>query len=196
MAITDIQKVDYLWKKIGYAATKTQTKSATEESIPSPLQLRADKVMTQASSIPATLTLAIADTSGIVTAYSTVTPLELPQSAVGSGLTARGYDSSAPANMTFTTGLTDWISPEFGSTYFVRIFTHTASSVATAVANGTELAAAASGYEWFFDYQSGVLHFIGTSIPASVSGKSVYIVGARYTGAFGVVPTTITGGSF
>ena len=25
MAISDTQKVDYLWKKIGYAATKTDT---------------------------------------------------------------------------------------------------------------------------------------------------------------------------
>jgi hypothetical protein len=196
MAISDPQKVDYLWKKIGYSAAKTQTKSATEESIPSPLQIRGDKVMTQSASIPATLALANTDTSGIVTTYPTAAPLEMPQTPVGSGLTARGYDTSAPANMTFTTGLTDWISAEFGSTYFVRIFTHTAGSASTAVANGTELAAAASGYEWFFDYQAGVLHFIGTSIPASVSGKSVYIVGARYTGAFGVTPTSITGGTF
>ena len=69
MAISDPQKVDYLWKKIGYSAAKTQTKSATEESIPSPLQIRGDKVMTQSASIPATLTLANTDTSGIVTTY-------------------------------------------------------------------------------------------------------------------------------
>ena len=42
--------------------------------------------------------------------------------------------------------------------------------------------------EWFFDYQSGVLHFIGDNLPNGVnfSGKSVYIAGARYTGVFGV----------
>jgi hypothetical protein len=196
MAISDTQKVDYLWKKIGYSAAKTQTKVASEESIPSPLQIRGDKIMTDADRIPATFTAALTDTSGIVQVYSTTVPLELPQTPVGSGLSARGYDTSAPANMTFTTGYQDWVSAEFNSTYFVRVFTHTVGSASTAVANGTELAAASSGYEWFFDYQAGVLHFIGTSIPPSVSGKSVYIVGARYTGTFGVTPSSINGGSF
>ena len=57
MSITDTQKVDYLWKKIGYAATKTDTnanKKAPNEAIASPLLLRADKVWKLASSIPAT----------------------------------------------------------------------------------------------------------------------------------------------
>ena len=42
--------------------------------------------------------------------------------------------------------------------------------------------------EWFFDYQSGVLHFIGTNLPngISFSGKSVYISGGRYTGTIGL----------
>ena len=42
--------------------------------------------------------------------------------------------------------------------------------------------------EWFFDYQAGVLHFIGTNLPNGVNftGKSVYITGARYIGNFGV----------
>ena len=42
--------------------------------------------------------------------------------------------------------------------------------------------------EWFFDYQAGTLHFIGTNLPNGVSftGKSVYISGGRYTGEFGI----------
>ena len=42
--------------------------------------------------------------------------------------------------------------------------------------------------EWFFDYESGVINFIGTNLPngKSFSGNSVYIEGARYTGTFGV----------
>ena len=58
MAITDTQKVDYLWKKIGYGATKTDTnanKKAPNEAIASPLLLRGDKVWQQASSIPAVM---------------------------------------------------------------------------------------------------------------------------------------------
>ena len=54
MAITDTQKVDYLWKKVGYAAAKTDTtanKEGYNEAIPSPLQIRGDKVMTDSGQI-------------------------------------------------------------------------------------------------------------------------------------------------
>ena len=58
MAITDTQKVDYLFKKLGFAVTKTDTnsaKAAANESIASPLLLRGDKVWQQAGDIPATI---------------------------------------------------------------------------------------------------------------------------------------------
>ena len=155
MAVTDIQKVDYLWKKLGYGRAKTDQggdayKPATSESIPSPLMLRADKVMTFASSIPTSLP---ASSAGVVTVYPSATPLELPNPKVGSGTSARGYDDSGSTNRTWTTGLTDWIPPEFGSTYAVKVYIHTLGAVGTAVASGTELTAAGSGNsdEWFFD---------------------------------------------
>ena len=47
MAISDGQKVDYLFKKLGFGITKTDTnanKVAANESIASPLLLRGDKV--------------------------------------------------------------------------------------------------------------------------------------------------------
>ena len=47
MAILESQKVDYLWKKLGYGRTKTDVnanKKAFNESIPSPLLLRGDKI--------------------------------------------------------------------------------------------------------------------------------------------------------
>ena len=58
MAIPDNQKVDYLWKKIGYAAAKTDTeanKQGPNESIPSPLIIRGDKIMANSASIPGTI---------------------------------------------------------------------------------------------------------------------------------------------
>ena len=48
MAITDTQKVDYLFKKVGFGATKTDinsVKGATNEAIPSPLLIRGDKIL-------------------------------------------------------------------------------------------------------------------------------------------------------
>ena len=74
MAIADAKKVYYLWKKIGYGATKTDTnanKAAPNEAIASPLLLRGDKTWNQASSIPATMP---GSSSGVVTVYPTSAP--------------------------------------------------------------------------------------------------------------------------
>tara|TARA_Y100001937_G_scaffold108774_1_gene152752 strand:+ start:2889 stop:3902 length:1014 start_codon:yes stop_codon:yes gene_type:complete len=178
MAITDAKKVDYLWKKIGYGATKTDTnaaKKAPNEAIASPLLIRGDKTWNQASSIPATQP---GSSSGVVTVYPTSSPVETTN------------DGTATANRTWKTGLTDYIPPEFGSTYQVKVFIHTSGQAGSAASSGDQVFATGSGNndEWFFDYQSGVLHFIGANLPngISFSGKSVYICGARYTGTIGL----------
>ena len=181
MAITDTQKVDYLWKKLGYGATKTDTnaiKKAPNEAIASPLLLRGDKVWQQADDIPSVLPGASA---GVVTVY----PTSLPDECTA--------DLTSTTNRTWKTGLTDWIPPELGSTYQVKVYIHTSGDAANAASSGVQVFATGSGNddEWFFDYQSGVLHFIGSNLPNGVSftGKSVYISGGRYTGVFGVGAT-------
>ena len=176
MAIPDSKKVDYLWKKLGFGATKTDTnasKKAPNEAIVSPLLLRGDKVWNQAGSIPSVMP---GSSSGVVTVYPTSDPVETTA------------DATSTANRTWKTGHTDWIPPEIGSTYQVKIYIHTSSDAAGA-SGGDQVFATGSGNddEWFFDYQSGVLHFIGTNLPngISFSGKSVYVSGAKYSGAFG-----------
>jgi hypothetical protein len=185
MAISDTQKVDYLWKKLGYSLTKTDTngnKLAPNESIPSPLLMRGDTVWSQSSSIPGVLP---GSTTGVVTVYPTSTPREC------------SADITATPNRTWKTSLEDWISPEFGSTYQVKVYIHTASDAANAATSGTQVFATGSGNddEWFFDYQSGVLHFIGENLPNGVTftGKSVYIAGGRYSGTKGVAAAGSTG---
>lgn len=185
MAISDTQKVDYLWKKIGYAATKTDTvanKEGFNEAIPSPLQIRGDKVMTDSGSIPGTIP--VANTS-IVSVYTTSLPIECTN------------DATASTNRTWKTNVTDWISPEFGSTYQVKVYVNLSNSAGNAASAGTQLFASGSGNsdEWFFDYQSGVLNFIGTNLPSGVSftGRSVYVSGAEYIGGFGVAAAGSSG---
>ncbi|NDB64486.1 MAG: hypothetical protein EB168_02295 [Euryarchaeota archaeon] len=180
MAISDTQKVDYLWKKLGYGATKTDTnanKLAPNEAISSPLLLRGDKVWQQAADIP---TVQPGSSAGVVTVYPTSSPQECTA------------DNTATANRSWKTGVTDWIPPEVGSTYQAKVYIATASDAGNA-SSGDQVFATGSGNndEWFFDYQSGVLHFIGTNLPDGVSftGKSVYVAGARYTGTFGVGST-------
>lgn len=181
MAITDTQKVDYLFKKVGYGVTKTDTnanKLAPNESIPSPFLLRGDKVWAEAGDIPAVKPTADTDQ---VKLYSAVECTE---------------DITATANRTWKTGITDWIPPEFGSTYLVSVYIHTSGDAAGAevIANKVFVTGTNNNDEWFFDYQSGVLNFIGTNLPdgKSFSGKSVYITGAVYDGRFGVGDANVT----
>ena len=178
MAITDNQKIDYLFKKIGYGATKTDTNSqklAPNEAIPSPLLIRGDRVWKQAASIPA---VKPGSSSGVVTCY------------VGSSAIETTADNTATANRTWKTGVTDWIPPQFGSTYLVNVYVHTSGDAAGAATISNKVFVTGSGNndEWFFDYESGVLNYIGTNLPNGVNftGKSVYVEGARYTGEFGV----------
>lgn len=190
MSISEARKVDYLWKKIGYGATKTDTntnKSAPSEDIPSPLLLRGDKTWNQASSIPANMP---GSTTGVVTVYPTSAPVQTTAEA-----------SSTP-NRTWKTGSTDWIPPEFGSTYEVKVYLHTTGNAGSAASSGDRFFAAGgfnggSSDEWFFDYQSGVLHFIGSNLPnPSFSGKSIYISGARYSGTLGLQNNVADTGDF
>lgn len=176
MAITDTQKVDYLWKKIGYGRAKTDInsiKNATNESISSPLFLRGDQVWSQASLIPSTIP---GSNTQVVTLYPTTNPVEC------------SVDITSSTNRTWKTDITDWIPPEIGSTYLVKVYLHTPGQSGTAASSGTQIFGAGSGNddEWFFDYQSGTLNFIGTNLPSGISGKSVYISGAVYSGIKGV----------
>ena len=188
MAIADAKKVDYLWKKIGYGATKTDTnanKAAPNEAIASPLLLRGDKTWNQANLIPTTMP---GSSSGVVTVYGTSAPDETSN------------DATASTNRSWKTGLTDWIPPEFGATYGVKVYVHDTGSASAAAASGTRVFAGGSGNndEYFFDYQSGVVHFIGTNLPNGVnfSGKTVYVSGARYTGTQGLHNNVADTGDF
>ena len=183
MALADSTKVDFLWKKLGFGVTKTAppaNKEAFNESIPSPLLMRGDKVWQSSGDIPAVKPAA---TSTIVKIYQ--------DAAGGSDTIETTEDLTAPDNQTWKTNITDWIPTEFGSTYLVKVYVDNAGA-ANPQSTGTQLFQAGSGNndEWFFDYSSGVLNFNGVNIPSvigtGVTGKSVYIVGARYVGPFGV----------
>ena len=183
MALADSTKVDFLWKKLGFGVAKTAppaNKEAFNESIPSPLLMRGDRVWQSSGDIPGVKPAA---TSSIVQIYQ--------DAAGGSATVECTEDLTAPDNQTWKTNATDWIPTEFGSTYLVKVYVDTAGA-ASPQSTGTQLFQAGSGNEdgWFFDYQAGILNFNGANIPSQidtgVTGKSIYIVGARYIGPFGV----------
>lgn len=182
MTISITQQVDYLWKKIGFGLSKTDTatsKLAINESIASSLLLVGDKIWTQSDLIPTVIPAASGD---IVTIYT-------PQTAIRCipDLTSAQYRTWL-AGATLSTVLKDWIPPEFGSTYLVKVYLADTGSI-DPVGEGIQLFSQGSGNsdEWFFDYQAGILHFIGDSLPPyDFSNKSIYITGARYVGIKGL----------
>ena len=185
MAISDTQKVDYLWKKIGYGVAKTDTATAKqgfEETIASPLLLRGENIWQESGNIPATKP---SSNTSIVTVYK-------DGAGSWSATVECTEDATSSDNRTWKTNLIDWIGTEFGPSYLVEVYIDTSGST-TPQSTGTKIFAAGSGNDdqWFFDYQAGVLNFIGTNIPtaiqAGVTGKSIFISGARYTGPKGLV---------
>ena len=178
MSIPISQKVDLLYKQ-AFGVTKTDTeanKSPSNEAIASPLLIRGDTQWTQSDQIPSVA----AATAGIVQAYT------------GTGAAECTADNTTvPVSSvypTWKTGLTYWIPAEFGATYSVSVYVDDAGA-ADPTSTGTQIFAAGSGGtgEFFYNYQSGVLNFIGETIPAALtSSKVLYIVGYRYIGSTGV----------
>jgi len=179
MAISDTQKVDYLFKKIGFGISKTDTatvKSPSNETIASPLILRGDIIWQQGASIP---DIQPVSTTGVVTVYSDANANTVECTA----------DSTSTLYRTWKTNLIDWISPEYGATYQVKVYLDTPGA-GMPQTTGTRIFPDGTGNndEWYFDYASGVLNFIGTNLPTQTwAGKSIYVVGSRYTGQKGLV---------
>lgn len=178
MTIQIEQQVDYLWKKLGYGVTKTATsniKDATNESIPSKPFIPGNRIWTQSEQIPGIIPVA---PHPVVTVYT---------DALNSTVKC-DMDITAQANRTWLTRLTDWIPVQFGSTYQIKVYLDSDNSTSPQT-TGIQLWEAGSNNndEWFFDHESGVLHFIGINLPLQNFGnKRIYISGARYTGVLGL----------
>jgi hypothetical protein len=178
MAITDAQKVDFLYKKIGAGVAKTDTsafKSPSNEANASPILTRGDTIWQQSVSIPA------------VRPASNSSVLVLYQDSLSSTIECVLDTSVSGTNRTWFTNQVDWIGSEFGATYQVQVYAAPAGNSAPQT-YGTQLFSDGSGNSdtWFFDYQAGILNFPDTNVPTAVTGKKIYITGARYVGAKGV----------
>lgn len=179
MAISDTQKLDFLWKKIGYGFAKTDVdsvKAAVNESIPSPLLLRGDTIWVDSDLIPSVKPTV---SNALLEVYDDTGGGEPTVECVA--------DITASPNRTWFTNVINWIPPEFGSTYQIKVYIDVAGATAPQT-TGSQIFASGSGNndEWFFDYSAGILNFIGTNLPAGISGKRIYITGAVYVGDFGV----------
>jgi len=177
MAISDSQKVDLLYKRY-FGVTKTDigtNKSPSNESISSPVFVRGDRIWTQSALIPPIA----APVEYVVEEYTGTSRIECSPDT-----------STTPIGGVYPTWLSnilDWIPPEFGPTYFVKVYVDNASA-ANPQSTGTQIFDSGTNGvgEWNFDYQAGVLNFIGGTIPSTLtSGKTIYITGYKYSGLAG-----------
>jgi hypothetical protein len=193
MAISDSQKVDLLYKKVGFGVSKTDTstyKSPSNEANASPILTRGDSIWQQSIQLPATIP---SGNTSVALIYS---------DALTTTIECAPDTTSHPVGGVYPTWLTnlqDWVPPSFGSTYQVKVYVAN-PGVTNAQTSGTQLFADGSGNadSWYFDYQAGILNFLDTNIPTPLtSGKHIYIVGARYIGQKGLTsfPNGITIGN-
>ena len=176
MAITDTDKIDFLWKKVIFGVTKTASgtsKFGANESIASPLVINPSSVWSQAALIPAEPPV----TSGDV--------LQLYKGADRIRMT---MDPSAPPNQSWFATTTfgtlnsivgSFVSPVFGSGYLAAVYVGDPNS------GGTRIFPDAPNAEFVFDYSAGVLNFVN-QIPAGVAANGIYIEAIRYVGETGV----------
>ncbi len=180
MAITDSQKVDLLWKKVGFSKAKTDTnasKKAPNEGNVSDLIVKTSMIWAQSDDIPGVIP---SSNSSIIHVYLDSV----------SGAKETTEDGTASNNRTWKTGTTNWIPPSFGATYQLKVYA-AATGLANAQSSGTQLFETGSGNEdqWYFDYQSGILHFIGDNLPTDIgtaTSNVIYVAGAKYVGSTGI----------
>ena len=178
MAITDAQKVDLLYKKIGFGVSKTDTsayKSPSNEANASPLLTRGDTIWVESGLVP-----------NIKPAANT-SVIRLYQESLSSHIECTLDSTVSGTNRTWLTNYQDWIPAEFGSSYQVKVYAAPSGNT-NPETYGTQLFADGSGNSdsWYFDYQAGILNFPDTNVPTAVTGKKIYVIGARYVGLKGV----------
>ncbi len=174
MAISQSAKVDFLWKKVIFGTTKSDTdtaKAGNNESIASPLPGYSALLWAQTSGtdIPSTPP---GSTTATVQVYKAANRIATTQD------TTAGTPGNRP---TWLTNLVDWIPPTFGSGYAVEVF------LGDPQTSGVQIFPLTTNEEWVFDYNAGILHFptnLPTSNPQWANG--VYIRGYRYIGTKGI----------
>jgi cytoskeletal protein CcmA (bactofilin family) len=183
MAVTDATRVDLLLKKLaGVAKTDTSAnKSLSNESIASPSLNRGDSIWLNAYLVPSTANATI----GTVTGYLENNKIECTPDT-----TSQKISGVYP---TWKTGLTDWIPPEFDTvnvtnSYRVKVYYGNSGLTDPSISGGTQIFADGNigTGEWYFDYQAGILHFYGNTIPTDMTSSHViYVFGYRYVGPKG-----------
>lgn len=188
MAISDSEKLDLLWKKVGFGVSKTATalaKAGSNETVASPLPVYSGDIWTQT-------------TREFIPAEPPVSNTATVKRWFGAEAIRMTGDATATANFTWLatstfgnlgTRLGDFIPATFGPGYVVQVY------LGNPAVKAARIFPDQSGEEYAFDYVAGVLNFIGglpTPKAASIGtgtcslADGVYIQVHQYVGIKGV----------
>ena len=188
MAVSIEQRVDYLFKKLGFTLSKTDTnanKSPSNESIPSPLIIPGGIIWSESDPDKIPPTPPSVD-SQYVKVFSPGITSSFQMTMDPTSTSKRAFLAKQGSTI-----LGDWIDKQFGSLYEIKVFANNPNGSGDTTVqldpNGTSINGVSNDDTWFFDYSSGVLNFNGTTIPSSVLTNNIFIVGWRYIGAKGVI---------
>ena len=175
MAISDVKKLDIIWKKIfGVAETDALNKDVLNETIATNILTFGHEVWAESGSIPTV--------PPMVTTPQVELYLDTTMARFSEDTTVVGQRTWLATDIVGTR-LRDWIPPAIGPDYAIRVY------VENLINNTTkkEINPTITNFEWVFDYNAGVLYF-PNCIPAEVitTGASLYIEGYRYVGTKGV----------
>ena len=176
MAISDTQKVDFLWKKTIYGVANTggATKQGFEETVGSNAAVYGNSIMAQNVPVPAPNA-----TGPVVRYFDKTAAVQMTVDPTAAGNLA-WVATATQGDM--TTRLTNWIPPAIDAGYLVEVYKGNPAT------GGTKLNGGTAGFEWVYDYNAGVLRFVN-ALPAGVSAtgaNALYLVGHRYIGATGI----------
>ncbi len=190
MAITDSDKLDFLWKKVIYGVTETDIdgKEGPNEIYKSETLTLAQDVWKESSDIPATAPTTSATTPVKWYGHTSDSSdyVKQPIRMIADPTVSGGKSWLAVADVTgnvvpgSANRLRDFVPPSIGSTYLAKVYT----TEADAKADSDKMNALTSNNEWVFDYAAGVLHFPNT-VPSGIS-SNVFLVAHQYVGTQGV----------
>lgn len=171
MAISDSQKLDFLWKKTIYQVTETNItgKGGANETIGSVSPTFSNNIWSSTVPVPAP------NASGSIVQYygtaSAVRAMKDPTVTSGNTwLVTSTYNNAS-------TRIGDWIPPAIDPGYLLEVYSGNPAS------GGVKLNQGTAGFEWVFDYAAGVLHF-PNGVPGGLT--DLYVVGHRYIGGKGI----------
>lgn len=187
MAISDQEKLDFLWKAFqGFSKTAgASVKAASNETVPSPVIVYPDNIWGDVAQIPASPPGA--DLPDVMILY------------IGANRVQMTGDPTSPPNVTWlatetfgdvASRLDAFVPPTFGSGYAARVFIGDPNTGPAA-----RIFPDTTNEEWVFNYGSGVLTF-PNNVPGqkaatigsgnvTVAANGIYVEVCRYVGAKG-----------